>query len=185
MSQQANELQSKTHCPMCNRKIPKRQELSSIEFRRNVNEIKNTEDLKRLCEGKYMKVYYPLLKQEDKINFDTIMSLQDTSIDEAKLHLLTVISSMKEKCLEMGLYRHIHDKYLRNGVGIDETFSEFYSHYVQTVKINTLTKHSVARALSAIGLKTTTKNVNGRFCTYIYILKDELFVIFKKNGLGD
>ncbi|CAG8600513.1 10879_t:CDS:2, partial [Paraglomus occultum] len=128
--------------------------LSPIEFRRYVN---NITDLNALIESKdyltrFIKSEYKTKEFVDKFldNLETMIEIPANDIDCIRIWVLGFINDREGE--EMGLYKFLQSNYS----DINETFNEFYQNYAGNVH-NPMNKNRVARALSALGLKTEMK----------------------------
>ena len=197
----------KPKCQTCGHKfLTSKIRLSFIEFQCRVNGINTLDDLINSKEylAQFVKSRFHLKEYVDKFlakleeeidcidpenpgddipNIKTwILKYYDDTDPERKGFLLG-------KDPESPLYEFLRIQYPE----INEPFQEFYEYYAQDVD-NPLNKNYVSRALNALGLKTAMKKIKqiqdgessgGKLkCTMMLsAIKDELFEIFRKNGV--
>jgi hypothetical protein len=191
-------MSTQSKCQTCGRKIPTTGgKLSSIEFRRYVNDINTFDKLISSKEyiGKFVYSKFRLTKHVDsfleeferEINYidPTILEFNDEELRRIKIWILNYVDQTKGTLLEDNpespLYNFLHSEYSE----IDEPFHEFYDKYASNVN-NPLNKNHVSRALIALGLKPTVRKIKydgkSKCVVFLYATKEELSEIFRKNG---
>lgn len=195
-------MSTQSKCQTCGRKIPTAGgKLSSIEFRRYINVINTLDKLISSKEyiGKFVYSKFRLAKYvdtfleelEELINYtDTTVPNIDEDLNSIRIWILNYIDQTdpepKGALLgtdpESPLYNFLHSEY---SAGINESFHDFYNNYASNVD-NPLNKNHVSRALTALGLKPAVKKIKydgkPKCVMFIYITKEELSEIFRKNG---
>ena len=192
-------IQSK--CQTCGRKIPTAGgKLSSIEFRRIINDINTLDKLisSKKYIGKFVYSKFRLIKYadnfleklEEEIQYiDPIATTIHEDLNRIRIWILNYIDQTEPdpkgallgNDLESPVYQFLHSVYSE----IDEPFHDFYNNYASNVD-NSLSKNHVSRALTALGLKPAVKKIKHndkpKCVMFICATKEELADIFRKNG---
>lgn len=196
-------MSTQSKCQTCGRKIPTAGgKLSSIEFRRTINNIDTLDKLISSKEyiGKFIYSKFRLIKYvdnfleklEEEIQYiDPTSSDIDEDLSSVKIWILNYIDQTEPEQHRKGallgsdpespVYQFLHSIYSE----INEPFHDFYDNYASNVD-NPLSKNHVSRALTALGLKPAVKKIKHndkpKCIMFICATKEELANIFRKNG---
>ena len=159
------------------------QKYSIVKFKRRLSKIQSLDDLNK------SKVYIisVISKLNREINFseqleERIKKIKDSENVEFIKEWRFFITAKAVKLAENQLYQYIDQKYLASGEGINETFTDFYSGYIQE-KINPFTKAAVSRLFTVLGIKSINKKVNKKTCAYIQVSYFNLNKAYSQIGL--
>ena len=179
----------KEYCPTCGHKINKTAlRLSSLKFRRHLNNIKNTDEL---ISSKEYLIRFIGAHCRSSVCITTFQEeleklIIEDNIDDTRNWIFGFIHDTKE----VELYQFLKSIYYddKEDPAMATTFTDFYDNYCQYIDVP-LNKNRVSRALSAFGLKPVLKKVvvdNKRTsCIMIYADKDKLSSLLRTNGIID
>jgi len=197
---------STQRCQTCGHKVlGPGVKLSSIEFRRKINSITS---IKELDDCKDYLIHFVKNRIRITSSVDEFLNKLEAektntnSIDAIKTWILEYPDLLRGNNPESPLYDLIRLNYSN---GIDMSFHDFYQDYANSYgalcksnKVpNPLSKNHISRALNALGIKPIMKkatlvSLNRSSSCYnkltsimmIYITKEELSEVLKKNGLS-
>ena len=72
------------------------------------------------------------------------------------------------------LHQYIVTEYINNDRDLNETFSQFYNNFIASIDECQPSKQIVSRALKAVGIYTTSKKIDNKSQTYLYLSKEDL-----------
>ena len=180
---------NKPECQTCGHKVSTSGvKLSSIEFRRKINKIKNMEELTSSKDyiAQFVKSRFRLKEYVNEF-LRQLEEIDDSDINNIKTWILEYEDDSGSKGMLLGndpespLYEFLYHNYPE----LNDTFHDFYNNYASSTA-NPLNKNHVSRALNALGIKPVMKKikVEGKIKCVMMITatQEELSKILGKNG---
>ena len=182
------QINTKPKCQTCGRKVPTSGvRLSSIEFRRKVNNIKNMEELTSSKDYlvQFVKSRFQLKEYVSEFLRRLEEIIDDLDISDIKTWILEYEDESKGILLGKDPESPLYSFLCLNYSNLADTFHDFYNNYTSNVN-DSLNKNHVSRALNALGIKSRMKKIKKddkiKCVMTLYATKEELSDILRKNG---